>query len=232
MGTQPIQFGDEGQVATRELLRRCDALAPLRLAGHTTFRGRLETLESIDKQYGGGGVLALEDVSDLIATLHTQLAHWEAESARRHLDAHADIADIAIGVGLWAMRHRVEITVVEPLANALARRSNAARGRKALGAVVALMQGVIAHVATRLAPDLERSNPERAWRVLHVNLAITAIRTEDPALIDAAFDALDAALPAERSGFYAEAMALALAPKVAKEVRSRIEERHRKWTSL
>ncbi len=94
------------------------------------------------------------------------------------------------------------------------------------------MHGVIAHVAPRLAPDLERSNPERAWRVLHVNLAITAIRTEDPALIDAAFDALDAALPAERSGFYAEAMALALAPKVAKEVRSRIEERHRKWTSL
>jgi hypothetical protein len=230
MGTQPIQFGDEGQAATRELLRRCDALAPLRLAGHATFRGQLETLQSIDKQYGGSGALALEDSSDLVAALHTQLAHWEAESSRRRLDAHGEIADIAIGVGLWAMRHGVEINVVEPLANALARRSNAARGHKALGAVAALMQGVIAHVAPRLRPDLERSNPERAWRVLHVNLAITAIRTEDPALIDAAFDALDAALPDERTGFYAEAMALALAPKVAKEVRSRIEERHRKWT--
>lgn len=230
MGTQPIQFGDEGQAATRELLRRCDALAPLRLASHATFRRQLETLQSIDKQYGGGGALALEDAADLVAALHAQIAHWEAESARRRLDAHARIADLAIGVGLWAMRHGVEITVVEPLANALAARSNAARGRKELGAVAALMQGVIAHVAPRLAADLERSNPERPWRVLHVNLAITAIRTEDPALIDAAFDALDAALPLERSGFYAEAMARALAPKVAKEVRSRIEERHRRWS--
>ncbi len=232
MGTQPIQFGDEGQAATRELLRRCDALAPLRLAGHASFRHQLEALQSIDKQYGGSGALALEDSPDLVAALHTQLAHWAAESARRRLDAHKEIADLAIGVGLWAMRHQVEITVVEPLANALANRSNAARGRKELGAVAALMQAVITHVAPRLAPDLERSNPERPWRVLHVNLAITAIRTEDPALIDTAFDALDAALPAERSGFYAEAMALALAPKVGKDVRGRIEERHRKWTSL
>src|SRR5258708_13567172 len=159
MGTQPIQFGDEGQVATRELLRRCDALAPLRLAGHTTFRGRLETLESIDKQYGGGGVLALEDVSDLIATLHTQLAHWEAESSRRHLDAHADIADIAIGVGLWAMRHQVEISVVEPLANALAPRSNAARGRKTLRAAAAARQAVIPHFPPRPRPPPHPPTP-------------------------------------------------------------------------
>ena len=50
------------------------------------------------------------------------------------------------------------------LCNALARRSNAARGKKALAAVAALMQGVISHVAPRLSGDLERSNPERPWR--------------------------------------------------------------------
>src|SRR5258708_16031562 len=114
MGTQPIQFGDEGQVATRELLRRCDALAPLRLAGHTTFRGRLETLESIDKQYGGGGVLALEDVSDLIATLHTQLAHWEPESARRHLDAPAPTPAIPIAVVPPPIPHPPQLPPAHP----------------------------------------------------------------------------------------------------------------------
>jgi hypothetical protein len=91
------------------------------------------------------------------------------------------------------------------------------------------MQGVIAHVKPRLAADLERSNPERPWRVLHANLAITAIRTGDPALMDAAFDALDAALPDERAGFYAEALSLALGPRIAPAVRERIEARYAKW---
>jgi hypothetical protein len=92
------------------------------------------------------------------------------------------------------------------------------------------MQGVIAHVAPALGADLERSNPERPWRVLHANFAITAIRTEDPLLIDYAFDALDRALPDERSGFYSEALALAMNPRISAVVRERIEARHLKWT--
>ena len=92
-------------------------------------------------------------------------------------------------------------------------------------------RGIARHLAPRLAPDLERSNPERPWRILHANLAITAIRTEDPALMDHAFDALDGALPDERAAFYAEALALALAPGVAATVRERIAARHLKWTA-
>ncbi|HXN14864.1 MAG TPA: hypothetical protein VN878_00720, partial [Usitatibacter sp.] len=93
------------------------------------------------------------------------------------------------------------------------------------------MQGVVAYVAPRLAADLERSNPERAWRILHLNFAITAIRSEERALMDFAFDALDEALPDERAGFYAEALALALAPGIAPAVREQIEARHFKWTA-
>jgi hypothetical protein len=115
--------------------------------------------------------------------------------------------------------------------NALAHRANAARSRQELAAVFGLTQGIAAHVAPRLEADLERSNPERPWRILHANLAIVAIRTEDPALMDHAFDALDRALPEERAAFYAEALALALAPAIASEVRERIRARHLKWTA-
>ena len=231
MSIRPITFGDEGQVATRELLQRMEALAPFRLAGHSTLRGQLATLESIDRQYGGSAPLALEDVPDLVGSIHTHLAHWEAESARRRLEAHEHIAALAIGVAIWAVRHEIDIAAVEPVANALAWRSNHSRTPQELAAAYGLMQGIIAHVSERLSPDLERSNPERPWRVLHVNFAITAIRTEDPALIDFAFDALDKALPDERAAFYAEALALALAPGIAPQVRERIEARHVHWTA-
>jgi hypothetical protein len=229
MPVKTVHFGDEGQRATAELVRRFESLAPFHLGAYATVRGHLQTLQALDKQYGGMAALELEDVAGLVGAIHTQLAHWEAESARRKLAAAETLAEVAIGVALWAIRHGVPLDVVEPVVNALAWRSNHARGKAELAAVYALTRGVIAHVAPRLAPDLERSNPERPWRLLHANLAITAIRTEDGDAMDAAFDALDAALPEERASFYAEARALALAPGIAPAVRDRIERRCAKW---
>lgn len=228
MTVKTVQFGDEGQRATAELVRRFESLAPLQLAAYRSTHGNLHTLQSIDKQYGGMAALELEDVSSLVGDIHTQLARWDAEADRRKLAAAATLAEVTIGVALWAIRHGVALDVVEPVVNALAWRSNNAKGKAELAAVYSLMRGVIAHVAPRLAADLERSNPERPWRLLHANLAITAIRTEDPDAIDAAFDLLDAALPDESASFYAEALARALAPGVARAVRERIEERHRR----
>ena len=42
------------------------------------------------------------------------------------------MADLVLGVSLWAVRHGVEIEVVEPVANALAWRSNRAATRQEL----------------------------------------------------------------------------------------------------
>jgi hypothetical protein len=212
MAVRPITFGDEGQVASRELLRRLDALDP---PAPKSLRAQLATLEALDRQYGGSAPLELEGLDELVGDLIGQLGE----------------RDLVLGVALWAIRHAVPLVAVEPVVNALAERSNAAAGKAELAAVYGLMQGVIAHLHDRLAPDLERSNPERPWRILHANFAITAIRTEDPALIDFAFDALDAALPDERANFYAEALALALSPRIPAAVRERIESRHLKWTA-
>ena len=49
-------------------------------------------------------------------------------------------------------------------------------------------------------------------------------------MMDYAFDALDQALPDERAGFYAEALALVLAPGIGPAVRERIAARHLQWT--
>jgi hypothetical protein len=213
MVIKPVHFGDEGQVASRELLRRFDALAG---EAPRALRAQLATLESLDRQYGGSAPLELEGLDPLVASLVTELAQ-------------VGDPDLTLGVALWAIRHDVPLTAVEPVVNALAERSNAARSKQELAAVFGLMQGVIAHVADRLSPDLERSNPERAWRLLHANFAITAIRTEDPELMAFAFDALDRALPDECANFYAEALARALSPRIPAAVREQIEMRHLKW---
>lgn len=239
MEIKKIAFGDDGQAATAALLARLPAfreralaVAPdLGLHLDRTRRG-LETLQALDRQHGGSGRIALEGVEELASAILADLAHAEA-AATRAADPTllAEASDFLIGVALWAVRHQVPIDPVEPVANALAHRANAARSKPELAAVFGLMQGIVAHVAARLSADLERSNPQRPWRILHANLAITAIRTEDAAMMDHAFDALDVALPGERAGFYGEALALALSPRVAPAVRERIEARHLKWTA-
>lgn len=239
MEIKKIAFGDEGQAATAALLERMPALRDRAMAGSPALaahvdraRRGLDTLRMLERQHGGTGPIAVEGVEALVAAILADLAHLEAE-ALRSADAAllSDVADILLGVALWAARHDVRLEPVEPVANALAHRANAARSKQELAAVFGLAQGIVAHVAPQLSADLERSNPERPWRILHANLAITAIRTEDAAMMEHAFDALDAALPDERAGFYAEALALALSPGIAPAVRERIAARHLKWTA-
>ena len=239
MEIKKIGFGDEGQVATADLLARLPAFQARAVAASPALspnldrtRRGLDTLQALDRHHGGSGPLAVEGVEELVSAILTDLAHVEAAASRSGDDALvAGVADFLLGVALWAVRHEVALDPVEPVVNALAHRANAARSRQELSAVFGLTQGVIAHVAPRLQADLERSNPERPWRILHANLAITAIRTEDPALVDFAFDALDRALPDERAAFYAEALARALAPGIDTQVRERIRARHLKWTA-
>jgi hypothetical protein len=218
----PILPSEDRELVARDLLRRYDALVAARPPADEqearALRRQLAMLEALDHEYGGGAPLETGASAHLVASVIASLGRLGDPG-------------LVIAAALWALRHGMEIEPVEPVVNALAERSNASRGREQLAAVFSLMQAVIENVRGRLGADLERSNPERPWRVLHANLAITAIRSEEPALLDAAFDALDTALPGERAAFYAEALPLSLAPGIAGAVRERIEERHRRWAA-
>jgi hypothetical protein len=209
MTVQPIRFGG--------------AALPAEPAEAQDLQRLLRTLDGLDRDYGPSGRLPVEGADDVLAaTLATlaRIAQHAPEASR------LSVAEITCAVALWGLNHELEVAPVEPVVNALALRANAARSSEAAAAVLGLMERVIANAAPRLSPDLERSNPERPWRLLHANLAITAIRTGDVAAMDRAFDAVEAALPQEAPGFYAEALALALNPAIPAAVRERIALRH------
>jgi len=209
MTVQPIRFGS--------------IEAPAEPAEAQDLQRLFRTLDGLDRDYGPAGRLPVEGAEEVLAAALATLARIAQHAPQT---SQLSIAEITCAVALWAMSHELEVAPVEPVVNALAIRANNARSREAAAAVLALMRRVIDNVAPRLSPDLERSNPQRPWRLLHVNLAITAIRTADGPTLEGAFDALDAALPDEAQGFYAEALALALNPAVAPEVREKIARRH------
>ncbi len=193
----------------------------------------LDSILLIDGTYGEDGQLPIDDVAQAAdeairaaADLQNQLPRLNLVDDLPALDA------VVIGVGLWCMRHEVTIYAPEPVVNALARRANGANSTQETAAAFALMQGFVLHLAPQLESDLERSNPERPWRMLNINLAITAIRTADAAMMRYAFDQLNLALPDECAGFYAEAHTLASQPGFPAEIRSLIESEQRRFAQM
>lgn len=231
---KPIHFSSlsnrnnaEGLQSAAALMRRCFGTA------HSADNSRptieiLVTFSSLcdrlDAEYGESGPLELLGIDEALNEAMRSCAELQAaaEALANH-EASEATDSVCIGVALWAMRHNQPIRVAEPLVNALGRRANAGSTRQDMAAVYALMQGAVAHLQATLGADLERSNPERPWRILNLNFAITAIRTGDGAMIDHAFAQLNAALPDEAEGFYGEALKLAVESGLPAEITSRIE---------
>lgn len=188
--------------------------------------------QSLDREYGADMPLPINDAVDAADDALRSAVELESWLLRFHLEPelprhHA----LVIGIGLWQMRHGLAIHVSEPIVNALAYRANHAASSAETAAAYALMQGFIVHLAPTLSADLERSNPERPWRLLNLNFAITAIRTGDAGMMRYAFDALNKNLPDERAGFYQEAAHIAAQPNFPDEPRALIELEVALWVA-
>ena len=205
-----------------------DAIVLLAVAGDF-----LELMNQLDKEYGPDEPLAIEDADEATDETLRCLAELEVWLDRLGLaDLKANLQTVMLGVGLWAMRHGCRIRTAEPLVNALAERANHAVTRQDVAAAYGMMQGFIEFLAPVLGADLERSNPERPWRMLNLNFAITAIRSGDEILMRFAFDKLNEHLPDDRSGFYVEALQIAEQAGLPEDAQALIRGQAAKWTRL
>jgi hypothetical protein len=191
----------------------------------------LRLMQSLDAEYGAEGLLPVQDAGTAVDEALAATAELEPWLGRLELTDHLPALRAAqIAIGHWAMIHHLRITVIAPLVNALAEQANQADSRQENAAAFAMMQGLVEHLAPDFSADLERSNPERPWRLLNLNLAITGIRTGDATMIRYGFDRLDRHLPDECRGFYEEAHSIAVQPGFPAECRELIEAGYRRWT--
>jgi len=191
----------------------------------------LALMRKLDHQYGADSALPMSDTNEAVDDTLQASAQLESWLSRLDLPTEkSQLFDIQLGIAYWAMRHGVIFSMAAPVVNALAEQSNAAESRQETAAVFAMMQGLLQHLAPSLQANLERSNPERPWRLLNLNFAITAIRTGDAAMMRHAFDTLNTFLPDERAGFYQEAHTLACQPGFPPETRALIEAEYSRWT--
>lgn len=185
----------------------------------------------IDQEEGETGPIFKDDVSKLgeygltvlmdLATWATQL---DLDEPRRALE------QAAIAAAYWIMRHDGEIRALEPVVNALANYANRSHNPVELSALAAFMGRAAQAAPAVVRQDMEKANPARAWRLLHLNRGIVATRSHNPLLMEQVFDELVRQLPDDAPAFFAEGMqqmeALGYPPPVQQVLRRYFD----RWT--
>jgi hypothetical protein len=114
---------------------------------------------------------------------------------------------VALPFALYMARRGAELSLLEPVVNAVAALANHLNDPTELAHLHALIGEIVDAVSPSVSQDTDRSDPRRPWRLLLLNRAIVATRTLKPALMELAFDAVVEHLPEDASRFFEEGMA-------------------------
>lgn len=196
------------------------------------IRQFLDICAKLDRDHGRGGRLPYDDVNEIAANAISCVSDLALWAVRLGLDAeHHAIEDAALGFAKWAIRHDGELATLEPVVNALARRANTTHNPDDLTALYYVAREIVAHAAPQTRNGFETADAAHPWRVLNVNLAIIATRTQDPELMNGAFDLLEQNLPDECGAFYEEGVRQAEKKVYEPRVREIMRRRFAKWTT-
>ena len=187
-------------------------------------------IANLDKEEGATGPILSDDVNqlgDYGLNLLTDLAAWAAQLG---LDqARKDVLAASLAAADWLMRHEGRIRSLEPVVNALADTANRISDPQELTRMAAFMGAVAQACSEYLKQDLEKTNPGRPWRLLHLNRGIVATRSHDPALMQQVFDELVRCLPDDAPAFFEQGMEQMVALNYPTPVREVMSRYHTRW---
>ncbi len=167
----------------------------------------LAVISRIDNEEGKVGPVVNDDVTqlgDYGMTLLTDLSGW---AGQLNLPVpRQDLEIVTLAAADWVMRHEGQIRTLDPVVNALANFANRMHDPVSLEPLTLIMGRVAQASAKFIKQDLEKTNPGRPWRVLHLNRGIVATRTHNPVIMEQVFEDLVRYLPEDAPAFFAEGM--------------------------
>ena len=170
----------------------------------------------------------VSQLGDYAITLLADIASWAGQfglaEEKQHLEA------TMLSVADWVVRHQGEIRSLEPIVNAAAARANRTQDPPALESLCRFITRVLHATSNIIKQDLEKTNPGRPWRVLHLNRSIVATRTHNPTLMTQVFDEFVTALPDDAPRFFAEGMQQMDALDYPAHVRAVMSRYFDRWT--
>jgi hypothetical protein len=172
-----------------------------------------------------------QDVSELgeyALELFDQALNWSQQLDLD--DVYNVLQGFVVAMGRWIARHGGQIFSLEPVVDALARSANRIQEPERLVPLYRAMCEIMDATATAIRQDLERTNPGRPWRVLHLNRAIVATRTHHPDIMEEAFSVLTRDLPEDAPRFFSQGMEQMDLLNYPSHVRDVMDRYYRKWS--
>jgi hypothetical protein len=120
-------------------------------------------------------------------------------------DAIDQLQQVAVAVALWLAGFGAPIRSLDLAVNALGSRANQTTDPGELTRLGSMMDQLIDNAGPEEASDLESANPQRPWRILLMNRAIVAVRSDDADAVRRAFGTLQQRLPQDAAAFFPEA---------------------------
>jgi len=145
-------------------------------------------------------------------------------------EIHERLQTLLITMGRWIARHGGQIFSLEPVVDALARSANRTQEPEQLVPLYRAMGEIMDATASAIRQDLEKSNPGRPWRVLHLNRAIVATRTHHPDIMEGGVAILVRDLPEDAPGFFSQGMEQMELLNYPRHVREVMDRYYRRWS--
>jgi hypothetical protein len=144
-------------------------------------------------------------------------------------DLAADWEQLALPYACCAARYGGEIGHLGPVANAAAELADRLGDPHDLETLHGMLDEIVQAASPRVTEATLPSEAARAWRTLILNRASVAMRTLQPALMKAAFDALVEQVPAAAPDFFREGMAQMQAPDCPAPARDLMHRYYETW---
>jgi hypothetical protein len=174
------------------------------------------------------GPEAITEIGEYALELFEQSLHWA-----NHLDlpeVFTVMQAYTIAMACWISRQGGQLLTLEAVVDAFARQANSTQDPGELLTLYRAMSEALQSTAPVIRQDLEKTNPGRPWRILHLNRAIVATRTHQPDLMDEAFADLTRHLPEDAAGFFSQGMEQMDLLNYPPHVRAVMDRYYRKWS--
>lgn len=189
-------------------------------------------IANLDKEEGATGPILSDDVNQLGDYGLNLLADLAAWATQLGLDQQRqNVLAASLAAADWLIRHEGRIRHLEPVVNALADTANRTSDPKELTRMAEFMGTVAQACSEYIKQDLEKTNPGRPWRLLHLNRGIVATRSHDPTLMQQVFDELVRCLPEDAPAFFEQGMEQMVALNYPAPVREVMSRYHARWQS-
>ena len=121
-------------------------------------------------------------------------------------ESYYQFEQLSLPLAVWSAQHHFILNDIEIIINAISHIANNTQDTRFLARLAEMIEHIIDSVAPEIKQDLDKSNPDRPWRVLNLNHGIIATRSLDPKRMEAVFSQLLYRLPDDAAGFFAEGM--------------------------